>query len=68
MRNKINAYALHFTSFLVEGGIEPKKVILFGSAVPGKFDKESDVDIFVDTKKTVPRENTISCSRYRSGE
>jgi len=52
MRSKIAAYALEFTSFLLESGIEPRKVILFGSAVTGEFDRESDIDIFVDMNRT----------------
>lgn len=48
MRNKMIAYALDFTSFLLENGVEPKKVILFGSVVTEEFDRESDIDIFID--------------------
>ena len=52
MKNKMIAYALGFTSFLLESGIYPRKVILFGSVVSGEFDKESDIDIFVDINKS----------------
>jgi predicted nucleotidyltransferase len=48
MRNKLIAYALDFASFLLESGVEPRRIILFGSVVSGDFDRESDVDIFVD--------------------
>jgi predicted nucleotidyltransferase len=52
MRNKMISYAMDFTAFLVENEIFPKKVILFGSVVTGEFDKESDVDIFIDIDKS----------------
>lgn len=52
MRNKLIAYASEFTSFLLENGIVPRNVILFGSVVTGEFDKESDIDIFIDIDKS----------------
>ncbi|MBI3051849.1 nucleotidyltransferase domain-containing protein [Candidatus Woesearchaeota archaeon] len=52
MKNKVVAYALHFTSFLLESGIQPHRVILFGSVATGESDKESDVDVFIDTDKS----------------
>lgn len=52
MRNKLIAYALEFTSFLLESGVEPRNVILFGSVATREFDKESDVDIFIDIDKS----------------
>ncbi len=51
MRNKLIAYAMHFASFLVERGVAARRIILFGSVSSGEFDKESDVDIFVDSDK-----------------
>lgn len=48
LKNKLFGYALHFTSFLLESGVEPKRVILFGSVARSEADKESDVDLFVD--------------------
>ena len=52
MANKLIAYAMHFASFLIENGVEAKRIILFGSVAGGESDKESDVDIFVDMKKS----------------
>ncbi len=52
MRNKLIAYAMHFASFLVESGINAKRIILFGSIASGESDKESDVDLFVDARKS----------------
>lgn len=46
------SYAMDFNSFLLRSDIADKidKILLFGSIVRGDFDKESDIDIFVDTK------------------
>ncbi len=51
MRNKLIAYAMHFASFLIEKGINAKRILLFGSVASGDFDDKSDVDIFVDIDK-----------------
>ena len=56
MRNKAIAYAMDFSSFLIESGIEPTNIILFGSAVSGSLDKDSDIDIFVDIKPETERD------------
>ena len=50
-RSKIVAYAMHFASFLAEHGIKAREIILFGSVASGEFDKESDIDIFVDAER-----------------
>ena len=47
-KNKIVSFAINFTSFLVER-VDLSQVILFGSVANNNFDKESDVDIFVET-------------------
>lgn len=52
IRNKLIAYATHFASFLIEHGVNARKIILFGSVASGESDKESDVDIFVDADKS----------------
>jgi predicted nucleotidyltransferase len=51
MRNKLIAYAAHFASFVIENGIQPDRIILFGSVASGEFDKQSDIDIFIDIDK-----------------
>lgn len=51
MRNKLIAYAMHFASFLIEKGINARRILLFGSVASGEFDDKSDVDIFVDVDK-----------------
>ncbi len=53
----LNAYAARFTSFLIEKlGEEISKIdniVLYGSVARGTADKESDVDIFVDTSHEI---------------
>ncbi len=53
--NPLIAYAASFVSFLLEdippGDID--QIVLFGSAARGTADKESDIDLFVDTKKPI---------------
>ena len=66
MRNKLIAYAMHFASFLVEHGIKARKIILFGSVASGEFDKESDIDIFVDADKR--EENGVTSSLRSFGK
>ncbi|MBI3190819.1 nucleotidyltransferase domain-containing protein [archaeon] len=51
MDSKI-AYAISFCSYLVENTENIRSVILFGSVGRGGSDKESDIDIFVDTTST----------------
>ena len=42
------AYSMSAGSYLVENVPGIRNIILFGSVARGKFDKESDIDIFVD--------------------
>lgn len=49
-RHKLISLALNFASFLF-GKIEVKSIILFGSIARGTFDKESDIDLFIETDK-----------------
>ncbi len=50
-KNKLIAYAMDFVGFLIENQINLDKAILFGSVVTGKFDEESDVDIFLESNE-----------------
>ncbi len=54
-KRELTAYALEFSSFLLQSeiGENIERIILFGSVARGDFDKESDIDIFVDTKKNI---------------
>jgi len=69
-RNKLIAYAMAFASYLLqsirsESGI--RNIILFGSVARNDFDKESDVDIFIDTKDKIEKEvHNILDSFYES--
>ncbi len=56
MRNKLIAYAMHFASFLIDKGINARRILLFGSVASGEFDEKSDVDIFVDADKRNEKE------------
>ena len=46
-RNKIISLALSFVSFLIARA-SIKNVILFGSIASDKYDKESDIDLFIE--------------------
>jgi len=48
MRNKLIAYVLDFVSFMIENKIYPRRVFLYGSVASGEFDRESDIDVFID--------------------
>ena len=55
-RSTLIGYATSFASFLLEEAAEGiDNVILFGSVARGDFDKESDIDIFIDTAKNMER-------------
>ncbi len=49
--NKLIAYAMRFASYIVEQGVNARRIILFGSVASGKSDKESDIDLFIDIDK-----------------
>src|SRR3989338_8087099 len=51
-RALILSYCSSFTSFLIRLKAEKiSRIILFGSVARNQFDKESDIDIFIDTKE-----------------
>ncbi|MBI2675867.1 MAG: nucleotidyltransferase domain-containing protein [Candidatus Aenigmarchaeota archaeon] len=60
-RNDLYSYAYDFVSRLMErpsyGSI--RGIILFGSVARGDFDRESDIDIFIDTEKEAEVEGTV---------
>ena len=60
-RREIYSYLYDFVSRLAERIEEDsiKQIIVFGSVVRGDFDKESDVDIFVDTKNSSAIESIV---------
>jgi len=65
MNNDKIAYAAAFCSFLIERA-DVRSVILFGSTSRGGANKESDIDIFVDTQGNKNRINGILDEFYES--
>ena len=57
-REELIAYVMNFASFIVQSDIgkHVDRIILFGSVARDDFDKESDIDIFVDTSKDIEKE------------
>ena len=75
MSLKIKAYASYFVSFLInnlDDFSNLRAIILFGSSARGDADKDSDVDIFIDIKKSNKNEekkiNKILEDFYKSRE
>ncbi|MEK6934529.1 MAG: nucleotidyltransferase domain-containing protein [Nanoarchaeota archaeon] len=56
-RNKLTSLASNFASFLLER-IQVKSIILFGSVATNNFDRESDIDLFIETEQK--NENKIN--------
>lgn len=49
-RNEMISYALDFVSYLIGRLASIDRIILFGSVARGDFNRESDIDLFIDTK------------------
>ncbi len=49
-RNKLISLALSFAAFIVPK-VKIERIILFGSVAADTFDKESDIDLFIETDK-----------------
>ena len=67
--NSLKAFAVDFVSFLIQHldsleGI--RNIILFGSIARGDFDKDSDIDIFIDTKDKKITTDKIVSDFYQS--
>lgn len=54
-KNDLIAYALDFVSFLISKVEEIDRVIVHGSIARGDFDKESDIDLFVDSREKIDK-------------
>ena len=69
-RNELIAYAIDFVSYLISKEPEINRIILHGSIARGDFDKESDIDIFIDilnyNKKIEKKMNGITDSYYKT--
>jgi len=59
-RTSLIGYSLSFASFLLDSRLGERidKIILFGSVARGDFDKESDIDLFIETDEK--NENEIN--------
>lgn len=66
MKNDRIAYAAAFCSFLIERVENIRSVILFGSVSRKDADRESDIDIFIDTMSESTRINKILNEFYKS--
>lgn len=70
--NKENlvAYTLNFASFLLESKMSKdiNRIILFGSVARGDFNKDSDIDIFIDTEKNTEEEANRILSLFKQSE
>lgn len=66
-KNKLVSYAMSFASFLIDR-IEVNNIILFGSVANNTFDKESDIDLFIDTNKKDEKEVSKILEIYKKTE
>lgn len=57
-RKSLISYSMNFCSFILDTSIGKNinKIILFGSVARGDFNKESDIDIFIDTNKDIEKQ------------
>ncbi len=69
-RQSLISYAMNFASFLLDEKISQgiDNIILFGSVARGDFDEESDIDIFVDTKKNIEEDVHKVMSLFNQSE
>ncbi len=69
-KNIMISYALCFVSFLLDSKASKKidKIILFGSVARGNFDKESDIDIFVDSTEEIKNEVEKQLKLFKGSE
>jgi predicted nucleotidyltransferase len=69
-RYELVAYAMDFCSFLMKSRIAKKinRIILFGSVARGDFDRESDVDLFIDCRERIEKEVKKVLKRFELSE
>lgn len=69
-RETLISYSESFVSFLLDSRISKKidRIILFGSVARGDFDRESDIDIFVDTDKDIGRDIERVLNLFKESE
>src|SRR3989338_5203142 len=71
--NKYNlvSYALDFVSFLLrrkEIANKIDRIILFGSVARGDFDRDSDVDLFIDSSASIEKDATTILNLYNKSK
>lgn len=70
-QNDVLSYVSTFITFLIKN-VDIKKIdsiILFGSTVTGNITKESDIDIFIDTKENLDKKiKNLTENFYKSKE
>lgn len=69
-RENLISYSTNFVSFLLDEKIakDIDRIILFGSVARGDFDEQSDIDIFIDTKKDIEKEVLSTLFLFRKSE
>jgi predicted nucleotidyltransferase len=69
-RFELISYAMEFCSFLIKRGAGEgiDNIILFGSVARGDFDEESDIDIFLDTRKDIEAEAKKALKAFELSE
>jgi len=69
-KNNLISYAMSFVSFLLDDKIAAyiDNIVLFGSVARGDFDEESDIDIFVDSRKEIEKDVTRVLNLFRISE
>jgi len=57
-KEELIAYVMNFASFIIKEkiGKDIDRIILFGSVARGDFDKESDIDVFIESQKNIEKE------------
>jgi len=66
-KNNLISYALDFASYLISKADKIDRIILHGSVARGDFDEESDIDLFVDTRKNLEKKiNKIIDNYYKT--
>jgi len=63
-RDKLISFAMNFASFLVER-VKVDRIILYGSVAANSFDRESDIDLFVESDKKEQKKIDSLLGLYR---
>jgi len=63
-KNELISYAMDFASYLIDKIPEIDRIILYGSVARGDFDKDSDIDLFIDTKEKIEKKIIKTLENY----